>query len=155
MNSVAQTIASAGLPLAPVPEHAVPLPVSSVPPPDEPSTETDLIIVVDILLETLGIVGGNQSIAQAIINEDEALSRAIADLLDSVTTHDWESVASSAETFFKLFVGSAIWSRIKEQGVRRISFRLGLRAIPGIGWLYCVASFLISVKNNYSRFSFA
>lgn len=154
IDVVIDEIASQGLPLAPDPADVVPLPVVSVPP-EEPTVDNDFVVIVDIILETLGISVGGDSLAVQIIDSSPEIKSAVEKLLTAASSKDWEGVAELAEEIFKLFVSSRVGAVILKEGARKLSFRLALRAVPGVGWIYCAAAFLISLKKNYKRFSFA
>ncbi len=151
METVAIQISSDGLPIAPASNQVSWEVISASAPPED----SDFKVVVDILLETLGISVGDVSLIVSAIESDEELKSTIDELIAAITTKDWEEVVGLAEIVFKLLVGSAAWQRIKEIGGRKLSWRLGLRAVPIVGWLYCGAAFVVSIKINYPRFSFA
>lgn len=154
MIAVAAQLQQDELPIAPQPFEVVPAEIPALPPADT-SEDTDLKVVVDILLETLGISVREVNLFVSVIESDEDLRQTFEDLLAQITTKDWDEVVKLAEIAFKGLVATEIWSRLRQTAGRKLTWRLGLRAVPVVGWLYCGAAFLVSVKINYSRFSFA
>lgn len=124
--------------------------------PDRPKKpESDLIVVVDILLETLGIAVGTRDLSVALIESDPRIKDMVERVVAEVSTQDWEKVASTLEALLRLIITAEIWRRVAILVGGRIAINLSLRCVPVVGWLYTTAIFLISVKKNYRRFSFA
>lgn len=142
------------LPIVPQAESVAPAIVPSVP--DQSTTkDTDLRVIGDIFLETLGIMLGENALSVAFIESDERLKQTFIEMLDKVASKDWTGVAELAEVAFKLFVGGTVWKAITEKMAKKVTFGLALRCVPVVGWIYCAAALIISIKKNYHRFSFA
>jgi hypothetical protein len=154
MFAIASQIEEDGLPIAPSAQEVAADEIAVIPP-QEVAEDSDLRVVVDILLETIGISVGDTSLIVSAIESDERLRQSVNDLLSQISSKDWQEVIATAEVVFKLLVGSRVWQRIKEIGGRKLSWRLGLKAVPVVGWIYCGAAFVVAVKLNYNRFSFA
>lgn len=146
------------LPVVPVRRSVQPMLVASVAPSVEREDETDinpdLVVAFDILLQTLGITMQDSLIRSALQNEPE-LRAALDRLLSKVSTGEWYEVADIIENLLRLFIGADFWRRLSGIGLRKLTFRLTLRAVPVVGWAYTVAALVVSLKSNYYRFSFA
>jgi hypothetical protein len=146
------------LPVVPVRRSVQPMLVASVAPSVEREDETDinpdLVVAFDILLQTLGITIQDSLIRSALQNEPE-LRAALDRLLSKVSTGEWYEVADIIENLLRLFIGADFWRRLSGIGLRKLTFRLTLRAVPVVGWAYTVAALVVSLKSNYYRFSFA
>lgn len=157
-RTVVAMLAAEGVPLAPSPDLVTPASIPAIPAYAKPVAgrpDTDLIVAADILLETMGISIGDASLIVALIDSDPGLRAALEDLVARISSKDWQEVVELGEGVFKLFVASAAWAEIKRRAIRKLSWRLALKAVPVVGWLYCGAAFMVSVKKNYHRFSFA
>jgi hypothetical protein len=142
------------LPIVPPAESVAPAIVASVP--DQSTTkDTDLRVISDIFLETLGIMLGEDTLTVAFIESDERLKQTFSEMLDKVASKDWKDVAELAEAAFKLFVGGTVWKTVTEKMAKKVTFGLALRCVPVVGWIYCTAALVVSIKKNYHRFSFA
>lgn len=142
------------LPIVPPAESVAPAIVPSVP--DQSTTrDTDLRVISDIFLETLGIMLGENALTVAFIESDEKLKQTFAEMLDKVASKDWKDVAELAEVAFKLFVGGTVWKTVTEKMAKKVTFGLALRCVPVVGWIYCAAALIVSIKTNYQHFSFA
>ena len=142
------------LPIVPDPDYIFPIGVPSLPPTDKDAT-SDLLIVGDIILETLGISIGDKDLIVYFIESDEQIKEKCESLVNLISTQKWEDVFSLVKSVFNLFIGSKIWVELSKITLKKLTFRLALRCVPVVGWVYTAAAFLVAVKANYHRFSFA
>lgn len=152
--AVIDLIVEKSLPIAPSPSSITPAEIPSLPP-AKANKDSDLVVVVDIFLETIGLSVGVRSIVLSAIESDTRLKGYFDMLLGSITTKNWNEVINIGEKIFQLFMGANILSKMPEVFTVRFSFRLGLRAVPIVGWFYLGACFVVALKSNYHRFSFA
>ncbi|MCA0948479.1 hypothetical protein LCM08_26415 [Salipiger pacificus] len=147
-----------GVPITPPQEFVTPVNIPAIPPYEdqvEHDLSGDLIVVFDIFLETLGISLGEESLIEALVDSDRELKSRFEKLVGAITSKDWREVVGLVEAIFKLFVASSVWAKVKGTALKKLSWRLAFKAVPVVGWLYCGAAFVVSVKKNYHRFSFA
>lgn len=153
-KGVIALVAQSNLPLAPELRDLAPEIIATTPP-TERRTDANVIIVCDILLETLGISIGETSLIEEIIASSPQLKEKADALVKSISSKEWTSVLLLGEEAFRLFVAGSIWDKIRKQMGRKIAFGLALRCVPLVGWAYVGVAFLFSVKKNYHRFFFA
>jgi hypothetical protein len=156
---IIQLCAQLAVPIAPEATSVVPAAIPSIPPAEKKTPETDLQVIGDILLETLGIVAGTEGLMDELLRGDPEIKKILDDLVKAVSTKDWKTVAKIGEQFFKLLVASKIWVAVKQklgaQLLKRSVFRVALAGVPLVGWAYVVAALLVAIRANYHRFSFA
>jgi hypothetical protein len=149
---VIRTLSDYKLPIVPPPELVTPQSIPSL----EPGPKgNDLYVLTDIILETLGITLGKENLLVEAVESDPDLKRQLDDLLKNVTSKQWSEVAPIIEAIFKSIIAKKILAKLSEVLARKLAFNLGLKAVPVVGWIYLCAAFIISVKKNYHRFSFA
>ena len=119
------------------------------------SRERDYVIIVDIVLDTIGFVKGDRALIIAVLDTDPEFKRLADGLLVQVTTKNWEEAAKAAEAIFKFLVALKIWKNLPSDAVRRIGLKLVGKCVPVLGWIYCCIALIISIKQNYNRFSFS
>jgi hypothetical protein len=151
---VIKTLSDYKLPIVPPPNLVTPQSIPSLEP-GKVAPNEDLYVLIDIILETLGLSLGKDNLIMAAINSDPDIKRLLDDLLKKVTSKQWSEVAPIIEGIFKSILAKKILARLSEVLARKVAFNLGLRAVPVVGWIYLCAAFIISVKKNYHRFSFA
>lgn len=155
IREVNELISSQGIELAPPPNDVTPAHIPSLPPSDQNGGDSDIIVVMDIILETLGISTDDADLAVMLIRSNPELERLVSNTLAAITQQDWETVVSSAEAVFDFLVTNRqIRTVLGRLLGRKFAFRLALRCVPVVGWLYTGALFVVSVKKNYHRFSF-
>lgn len=152
--AIIEIIAEEGQNPVPPPEFVTATGAPAVPDPEKGDGDTNLKVVIDILLESLGIVVGEASLIVSLIESDKALLATFDELNSAISTQDWRDVARTVEGLFKLLVTSKVWVAVRDQIGRKAALRLALRAVPVAGWLYAGAAFVIAIKANYHRLSF-
>ena len=140
---------SNGVSLVPDSRDIVPIGIAVVDPLQDKSQDTDLSVILDIARQTIGIFDGKQ-LGDEILKDPDCLA-ALKEIAPSVQKSDWEKILHLAERFFQLLMAHGF---LKIYGAR-LAFRLSVRCVPILGWAYVVAAFVIAVKANYHRFSFA
>lgn len=114
----------------------------------------DVIVGIDILLETLGFVGLRNELISEFIKSEPDLEASVEQAILSISTKDWEAASKSIEGLFKLFAGYKFFQRIPIGVVKKGLMKMSLHAVPLVGWVYLIASFIVSIKINYRRFSY-
>ena len=141
-----------GLPLVPEADAIEPIGVPSLPP-EEAANDTDLKVVIDIFLESIGV--GAPSLLTQTISANRDLQQKFAELVQHISNKEWTLVAETIEWILNSSVVADIVAGMPKSAKRKSLFRLALRAVPFVGWLYMAASIVIAIKSNYHRFSFA
>tara|TARA_R110000787_G_scaffold58010_1_gene132137 strand:+ start:3011 stop:3895 length:885 start_codon:yes stop_codon:yes gene_type:complete len=141
-----------GLPLVPEADAIEPIGVPSLPP-EEADNDTDLKVVIDIFLESIGI--GELGLLTQTISANPDLQQKFAELVQHISNKEWTLVAEAIEWILNTSVVADMVAGMPKSVKRKFLFRLALRAVPFVGWLYTAASIVIAIKSNYHRFSFA
>lgn len=126
----------------------------------EDPPERILIILGDMVLETLGLIDSGEVFLN-FLNHDTRAQEMFYNLAEAVSSMHWEQVARTVEGFFSyLIFGGGLRNLIGFMGenaqrstIRRISISMSLRLVPFIGWLYLVVAAISTIKSNYHRFS--
>ncbi|HEV7411864.1 MAG TPA: hypothetical protein VGO01_25540 [Bradyrhizobium sp.] len=142
------------LPIVPPSSLVTPQSIPSLEP-GKVAKDEDIYVLIDILLETLGLTLGKEDLIVAVINSDPSIKALLDNLLEKVTEKKWNEVAPIIEGIFKSMIAKKLLGRLSELLARKVAFNLGLKAVPVIGWIYLCAAFIISVRKNYHRLSFA
>lgn len=153
-------IRSQGLQLVPPAREMVPANITSLPndPFPEFALDSDLVVVFDILVDAMGIGVNPQAIIIALVEADPEWEAKMKELVSVISTRDWHEVINAIQIIILAIISPAVWAILKQtlkSGGRRALYALGLRLLPIIGPGYIAAAFLISLKQNWSRFSFA
>jgi hypothetical protein len=151
---VIRTLSEYKLPIVPPPNLVTSQSVPSLEPGKVTANE-DIYVLTDIILETLGLSLSKDDLILVLINSDPDIKRQLDDLLAKVTSKQWKDVLPIIDGVFKSLTAKKIWTKLAEVLARKLGLRLGLELVPVVGWAYLCALFLISVKKNYHRFSFA
>jgi len=143
---------------SPSPEVVMPIPVPNIRE-RQKNISTDLIVLMDILFQSLGIVVNEDGLIEEIINSDQEISTKLEELWGHISTEKWEDTLQTLE---KLFIGvvlgntgNRVLEEISKRTKKKITFGLAIRCVPVYGWAYCIIAFIICAKKNYERFSFA
>lgn len=124
----------------------------------EEEIDSDLLVAFDILVDAMGIGLNPQDIIIAVIESDPKWEDQMKELVKIISTRDWREVVNAIQIIVLAIISPAVWAIIKRMlasGGRRALYALGLRLLPIVGPGYIAAVFLISLKQNWSRFSFA
>ena len=141
------------IPLVPQQEDILPIGIPVVEPVEQKTEDTDARVVLDIALQALGLVEGEQLLDQIL--KDPDVDTALHEVMPSLKTKDWENVLKLLEHIVQLLITHGILKSFAAISARRIAFRLSLRCVPILGLAYVIAAFLVALKANYHRFSFA
>lgn len=140
------------LPIIPVADSIEPTTIPSIPPKDDEAT-TNLQVLGDIFAEIMGL--GDPGLLTAVIQSNPDIEQAFSDLVGHISTKDWQLASEAIEKILNTSVVADLLGTLPKKAKRRFLFRLALRAVPFVGWLYTAASIIIAIKSNYHRFSFA
>jgi hypothetical protein len=110
-------------------------------------------VILDIALQTMGIFEGKDLSDQLL--KDKGIRSILEKIAPSVNEKDWKTIISLSEQLFELVIGSELFKALAPRLLRRFAFRLTLRCVPIVGWTYTMAAFVVAVRANYHRFSFA
>jgi len=146
-------VVSANLPLVPAVADIQPIGIPTIEPLEKRTDDTDLGVALDIALQTLGIFEGKTLVDELL--KDDDISKQLHQLVSRLKEKEWTKLLELAEKVFQVALASSAVKAYAEKVGRRIAFKLTLRCIPVAGWAYLGASFLIALKANYRRFSFA
>jgi len=156
--AVINALVKQSLPIVPKAESVTRVNIPSILP-QNGTIDTDIIVLGDIFLETLGISFGDESLIISFIESDERIESFLKEILEKVSTKNWKDVVKIGENLFdiavKLIIGGNFLKKFSDTAIRKLTFGLALRCVPILGWLYLAFSFVVSIKKNYSRFSFA
>lgn len=100
----------------------------------------ELLIVKDLIDEAL---------------KDNDVQEFLQTALPLIQAENWQKLVQLLEGVFKVLIAKRFLENYAEKVGKRVAFRLGLRCVPILGWVYVVAAFLLALKANYHRFSFA
>lgn len=142
------------LPIIPDYRSAAPVDLPTVVP---SADDTDIIVLMDILLETIGIVGSKKSLIVEAMNSDERIKDALNNALGTVSTKSWEDIAPSLENLFKAtwVVIKSADSTVPDSVKRSVAFKMAIRCVPFLGHAYLIGCLVMAIRANYHRFSFA
>ncbi len=152
------------LELAPSPRLVAPMAVASLVSPALPSKkpeevrDSDIRVVMDIILQTLGISVGEANLLTSLVESDAKLKTDVIEVIKAISSRDWSEVIRTSEKVFQLIVATLFAKNVAPvlaTSKRKLMFALTLRCVPIAGWIYLCLPFVVSVKHNYSRFSFA
>ena len=130
-----------------------PIGVSVAEPPENKSEETDFGVILEIALETMGIFEG-KDLADKLLG-DKDMSAILKEIAPSLKAKDWKNRLALAEKMFIAILASSAFKIFVEKISKHVAFRFALRCLPIVGWTYVAACFLIALKANYRKFSFA
>lgn len=142
-------VSSTGVALVPASRDILPIGIAAADPVEKKSEDTDLGVILDIALQTIGIFDGKQ-LGEEIIKDPDCLG-VLKEIAPSIQKSDWQKILHVAERLFQLLIAHGF---LKIYGAR-LAFRLSVRCVPILGWAYVIAAFIIALKANYHRFSFA
>lgn len=153
-----------GMPAAAAPRYIVPMSPAVQPPPGAKPHEPVWIILVDIMIDALGL-GIDHDIFMAFLKSDPELQKTFEQLAKACTTRDWQTVAKLIDELLKMiFLGETIYKlasvvaeKLGEQAARRLlrrsAFALAVRFVPYTGWIYAAACLALAIKANWHRFA--
>jgi hypothetical protein len=124
-----------------------PIGVSVAEPPENKSEETDFGVILEIALETMGIFDK--------LLGDKDMSAILKEIAPSLKAKDLKTLLALAEKMFIAILASSAFKIFVEKISKHVAFRFALRCLPIVGWTYVAACFLIALKANYRKFSFA
>lgn len=141
-----------GAPIVPALSDIHPIGIPSIAPVENKNADTDLGVALDIALQTIGIFEGKTLVDELLRDED--VSNGLSALIPAIKSKDWAKILEFSEKLFRIVVASKFFLQYAEKAGAKIAFKLSVRCVPIVGWLYMAASFLVAVKENYNRFSF-
>jgi len=153
-------VEAAGVPVVVPPGLIRPEAPPTLPPPDPDRKEPAHVVVIDIVIETLGVGIVDRKIIEKALETTPELRKLFEELAGRVTTKTWSEIAPLLDKIFGVLVGGtflqAIGKQVGERGLReflrRLSFKTVLRLVPFVGWAYMGASLMLALKNNWHRF---
>jgi hypothetical protein len=151
--AVINFVASAEVPLVPNLSDILPIGIPVADPIKEKNEDTDFTVILDIALQTIGIVDGRELVDEAL--KDKDVSGLLQIVIPSIKSGDWQKLVELSERLFKLLIAAKFFENYAKKVGKRVAFRLGLRCVPILGWVYVVGAFILALKANYHRFSFA
>lgn len=144
---------SMGMPLVPEVQDILPIGIPVVEPVEQRNEDTDLSVILDIAFQTMGIFEGKQLVDEAL--KDPDILASLHAIIPALKSKDWQELLKLLERVFQVIIAHGLFKMYAKIAAKRIAFRLGLRCVPILGWVYVVAAFLVALKANYRRFSFA
>jgi len=142
-------VSSNSVSLVPDSRDVLPIGIAAADPVEKKSEDTDFTVILDIALQTIGIFDGKE-LGDEILKDPDCF-KLLKEIAPSVQKSDWQKILHLAERFFQLLIAHGF---LKIYGAR-LAFRLSVRCVPILGWAYVIAAFIIALKANYHRFSFA
>jgi hypothetical protein len=149
---VVQFVASARVPLVPAVAEIQPIGIPVIEPLEKKTTDTDLEVVLDIALQTLGIFEAKTLVEELL--KDKDISTLLHQSVPELKEEEWTKLLEVGEKIFKLVIAHNFVRAYAARIGRKFAFRLALRCVPIAGWVYLGAAFVIALKVNYKRFSF-
>jgi hypothetical protein len=146
-------VTSAGVALVPDVRDILPIGVAVADPTREKGLNNDVGVVLDIALQTMGIIDSKDLIDEAL--KDKDVQTFLDSALPLIQSENWQKLVELLEGLFKFIIAKKFFENYAEKVGKRVAFRLGLRCVPILGWVYVVAACLLALKANYHRFSFA
>jgi hypothetical protein len=146
-------LASQGVSLVPDIRDVLPIGIPVADPTIEKSRDNDFGVLLDIALQTMGVVDGKTLVDEAM--KDKDVQGFLQMAIPSIQAENWQKLAELLEGFFKFLIAKQFFETYAERVGKRVAFRLGLRCVPILGWVYVAAALLFAIKANYHRFSFA
>lgn len=147
-------VASQGLALVPDTRDILPIGIPVADPIKEKNSDTDFSVILDIALQTMGIVENKEKLIDEAM-KDSDVQAFLQSATPAIKSGDWQKLVELGERFFKLVIVAQFFRNYAERVGQRVAFRLGLRCVPILGWIFVVAAFIVALKANYHRFSFA
>ena len=146
-------VSSENVPLVPRVEEVQPIGIPVIEPIDKKNEDTDFEVILDIVLQTMGVFD-----SKTLVNEilkDKNVQSELQRIAPALKDKDWKKILELGEEFFKLVLAQRFFRAYAEKIGKRIAFGLTLRCVPIAGWIYLAAAFVVALKENYRRFSFA
>lgn len=145
-------LAERKLPTVPKGDEIGPAQLAVIPPLEAgQSPDSDFIVMVDIMLQTLGILNTGSSPSVEYIQNDPALLKHVETLIALVSTRNWTEAVVAAERLLAAGIAHAIAGGIG----RFVTWGLALRLVPAVGTIYLAAALIVSIKINWHRFSWS
>ena len=122
------------------------------------------VILVDIILETLGIALVERDLIQQFFENEQRAKEIIDGIVMRITTKQWTEVVELFDALLALLMSAEFLARLgrylnESVGANRAAFLMGriaknlvVRLVPFVGWVYLGISFAISVRKNFDRF---
>jgi len=150
---VVSFVASEKVSLVPEVADIRPIGIPSIDPIQNKTKDTDFGVVLDIALQIVGIASEKVLIDEIL--KDNDVSTQLNSMVPVIEAKDWKKLLELADKLLKIFIATRFMQEYAKKAGIRIAFKLGLRCVPIVGWVYVVAAFLVAVRANYHRFSFA
>ena len=125
-------------------------------------TTSPWIILADIVFDALGVTVDGDLFMQFLAEEPDARDN-FNNLINAISTQEWSKMADLVDKLlWWLVVGGGvrkIVSFLKQREVAtggfvyRIGWRISLRFVPIVGWLYLAGAIVLAIKANLHRFS--
>jgi hypothetical protein len=106
-------VSSAGAPLVPDSRDILPIGIAAADPLVTKTEDTDITVILDIALQTIGIFDGKQ-LADEILKDPDCIA-VLREIAPSVNKSDWEKILHLAERFFQLLIAHGL---LKVYGTR-------------------------------------
>lgn len=127
--------------------------------PDRTSPAT---ILADIVFDALGVTVDGRIFMQFLENEPHVRDK-FNNLITAISTQKWSEMANMVDELLRwLIVGGGIRNiveflktkEISTNGfIHRIGWRISLRFVPIVGWIYLGIAIVLAIKANLHRFS--
>ena len=124
--------------------------------------ETVQTILFDIIVEALGMPV-DRSLFQQFLEQNNSAREMFEQLVNAISTQNWSQMAARIDEFlWWMIVGGGVQSLagyMRGQGAAtggmlyRIGWRLSVRFVPFVGWLYLGGAIVLAIKANFHRFS--
>ena len=124
--------------------------------------ENPLEVLVDIFFDALG-VAVDSNLFKEFLEQDQDARIYFDNLASSISSREWTKMADLVDALLHwLVVGGGVrnlfnFLRLQEMApegfIRRIGWRISLRFVPIVGWLYLGAAIVLAIKANLHRFS--
>jgi hypothetical protein len=147
-------IASQGVQLLPDTRDILPIGIPVADPLKENNANSDVTVILDIALQTMGIVEDKEKLIDEAM-KDSDVQAFLQSAVPAIQSGDWQKVVELGERIFKVIITAQFVRNYAEKVGQRVAFRLGLRCVPVLGWILLAAAFIVALKANYHRFSFA
>jgi hypothetical protein len=152
--AVINFVASQGIQLLPDARDILPIGIPVADPLKQKNSDSDFSVILDIALQTMGIVEDKEKLIDEAM-KDSDVQAFLQSAVPAIQSGDWQKLVELGERIFNLIIAAQFFRNYAEKIGRRVAFRLGLRCVPLLGWIFVAAAFIMALKANYHRFSFA
>jgi hypothetical protein len=152
--TVINFVASQGVQLLPDIRDILPIGIPVADPVKEKNSNSDVTVILDIALQTMGIVEDKEKFIDEAM-KDSDVQAFLQSAVPAIQGGDWQKMVDLGERVFKVIITAQFVRNYAQTVGQRVAFRLGLRCVPVLGWIFVAAAFIVALKANYHRFSFA